>query len=375
MIKKYFTYLWNKTNKLILVGLIVCVLLFPAALLMSGETWFTYFQYPLFDGNGSFVEWVDTGYAYYPASQTKLYLYTILTMAGSYLVPIIVQATFQNKKRCDNLFSLPIRKETQILLTSVYGFVALQAVLWASALLGLGASAIVGLRYNIGYYFLYLLVMFALSLGVYGITTLYASLMNGCFDSVLLVLLSMLFPVVFCAAFCKPSFGSPYLFTSPLYAANKYTCFFQEQVTWYADGLKELFLTLSPEQKLNTGLFRYDFGGKELGALFAFLGYGALSYGASFLLWKRVKAEDAQTPSKRWYSYPLVFSAVMFCIFYMGNLWNNHEGDSILANLVLIVAYFVFMFIMQRKIKFTKTIVIAFSLTFVLANIFGILLY
>ncbi|MGN1235206.1 MAG: hypothetical protein ACI4U2_04440 [Christensenellaceae bacterium] len=371
MIGKYILYLWKKTNKLVFIGLLVAVLLYPVLILVSGEPELRYFGY----WSESVDEWIRTQYCYFASQDTLLYMMTIVGMGAAYLVPIIVQANFQNKKRCDNLYALPMRKSVQILTTSLYGLVTLLLVWWLTALIGLGASFIVHLRYTVSYFFLYCLVMTALMIGVYGVTTLFASLANSRLDSVLLVGISMLIPVAFNVCGITESLRAEnsvlWLFTSPIYAADAYTCFFQEQVAYCSPALQEFLQSL--ETTGGSVFYDYTFGAAEIGSLAAYFALGLIGYGASFLLWRKVRSEEAGTPSAKWYSYPLVFSVLMVFLFYSFSPFHDwQDAEMYLLNAIFIVAYFVAMFVFRRKIGFTRTNLIAFAITIVTGNLLAI---
>ncbi len=370
MIKKYIAYLWKKTYKLVLIAFLVFFLLYPVVMLVQGEPYLVHFSYGYETETHEWIT-VDTNYTYIYSQDTLLYMLTILAMASSYLIPLMVQATFQNKKRCDNLLSLPLKKQTQILLTSAYGFVVFLIVWWLTALIGLGTSFIVNLRYNVPYFFLYLLCMSILSLAVFGITTLFASLMNNVLDSLLMVLISICLPVAFNLTMSFDiSQTDTLLYTVPIYAADRITCFFQQEVAYCSEGLREFCQSL---EKYNY-YFNYSFGAREITAISVFTGLGLLSYATSYLLWRKMRAEEMQTPSQKWYGYPLAFSALMVFPFYGIKLLKDFSGNDLLLTAIFAVAYFVGMFIFQRKIKFNKTNLIGFAVTFITANLLTILI-
>lgn len=371
MIKNYIAYLWKKTYKIVLIAFLVFFLLYPVVMLVQGEPYLLHFSYGY---ETETYEWitVDTNYTYIHSQNTLLYMLTILAMASSYLIPLMVQANFQNKKRCDNLLSLPLKKQTQILLTSAYGFVVFLIVWWLTALIGLGTSFIVNLRYNVPYFFLYLLCMSILSLGVFGITTLFASLMNNVLDSVLMVLISICIPVAFNMTMAYDIFrNDTWIQTVPIWTANEITCFFQQEVAFSSEGLREFCQSFDVYYY---NLFHYSFGAREITAVSIFTGLGLLSYATSYLLWRKMRAEEMQTPSQKWYGYPLTFSALMIFPFYGVSLLHELSGDYLLLNAIFAVAYFVGMFIFQRKIKFNKTNLIGFAVTFAIANLLAIIL-
>lgn len=393
MTKKYLLYLWNKTHKFVFIALLVFVLLYPVTILVTGTPYMMEYYVPTFDVTEGYYDQIPSGFRHIRPEDTKLFMLTILAMVSAYLIPIIVQGTFQNKKRCDNLFSLPIKREKQIFLTSAYGFVMFLAIWWITALLGLGASFIVNLRYNVGYFFLYLLVMSVLALGVYGMTSLFVSLMRNPLDSILILAIVMLLPVAYnfmadqfyyeVTNTTTFSYDSEkfFLFSAPIKVADHLTCFFQQEVAYYQEGLREFILTHGEVRIPTEGggyyvmynnLFRYSFGASETIALVEMLVFGIASYGTSFVLWKNVRAEQMQTPATEWYTHPLFSALIATPIFYLLNVFSNFEGTFFLLNAIGIVAFFVASFIFQRKIKFTKANIISFAISFGLANILAI---
>ncbi|MBO5525701.1 MAG: hypothetical protein J5993_03030 [Clostridia bacterium] len=375
MIKNYLVYLWKKTYKFVIVAFFVFLLLYPVSLLANGTPeLIRYYTILCIDG---VYETVPTEYFYVSHYDTLLSRLTILAMASCYLLPIIVQATFQSKKRCDTLLALPIRKKTQILLTSAYAFVTFLILFWITALLGLGASVIVQQHYDVPNFFLYLLVMTVFSAGTFGITTLFASLMNNVVDSILMVILSMaIAPLFYLMIDDMPTTfdcSDMLLFTCPIYAADRVTCYFQEQVAYYSEGLLDLIASTPPEfarpEYIYNSFFYYTFGAKEIGGMFTLLGMGIVSYGASYFLWKGLRAEAMQTPSAKWYTYPLTLSVFFIPAFFLCRFIPNFETENLLIQAIFIVTYFIATFIFQRKIKFNKTNLIAFGATYLASTI------
>lgn len=381
MTKRYFTYLWKKSYKFILIAFFICLLVYPIAMLVQGKPevrFFTYGVDKILESGEPYYDYIETEYTYILPTDYLLFLPTILLMVMGYLAPIVAHATFQNKKRCDNLFSLPIQKERQIFLTSAFGFLAALCVWLITALLGFAFSYAVGLNYPVGAFMGYLGSLIAIFIAVYGVTSLSCSLMNGVFDSVLLTAISIAVPFLWIALVVSefvPRGSDLFLAFTPIYAANEFTEFFQAKMAYS----KELLDFLSAHEMDPWYLSYYSpraFGAWEWVSLAVNLSLGALCYALSAFSWKKVKAEEMQTPSKKWFSYPLGVSLAFFPLFFVLSPFRADDSLPILllVNAVLIVAYFIAFFIFQRKIKWNKTNLIAFVVTYFSANLLSLIL-
>lgn len=138
----YYKYLFNKTSKLMftLFGIISIITLL--IIIAQGPTT----KY-------------STGVESYTAINLCLSLLTVILITACIIVPIQIKNQFLTKQKCDTLYSLPIKRTTMLLQSSIYGFVS-SIALWSVLLLLVTITYLFkGINLNIQYIFLYYFIM------------------------------------------------------------------------------------------------------------------------------------------------------------------------------------------------------------------------
>ncbi len=347
-----FKYLLRKTYPVILVCLAILIVFYPLPVLFT----------PVNQNELPLAHGVTTYIYYTKYADTNLFLATIALLIFAYVLPIFIRISVLNKSKCDQYFSLPIKKGKLYLTTSLFTYLSLICTWTMMMLIGIIFSLIKQFPINYLYYLLYILSMYLVSAFAFATSSLFASLGNSKLDVWLLVIMSIIIPLLSglsIHAVKKQFVEGVYDCISPIMAGNNLTTYFEKMSIIYPQEVVDYYA------KININLVD-EFG---IGHIMSYVGSTVLGTGLFVLSYfqnLKFKAEDAGELTLYPYSFKLLIPILFALVIFDSNIPQYFNENEIL-NLVFIVSYsticyFVLFFIIQRKIKVDKWILIYYAI-------------
>lgn len=361
MNKTLIKYLLKRTYPIILIVFAILLIVYPLPMLFVklNDTGIN-----LYTNVGS--EGYENVY-YNSYASTHLYNSTIFLMILAYILPIFIRSMILSKPKCDLYLALPIKKGKLFITTSVFAYLAMIVAWTVMMLIGMSFTAIVHLPVRFGYYFLYILTMYLVSLAAFATSTLMSSLANNKFDAWLLAIIGIVLPLLIGLSLqvTENKYSEVYYCAlSPIFAANNVTTFFEKSAIIYPDKVYSYFTTRNPGMLPTTGI-------PFLVSYISPIVLSVLFLGLSYLQTIKFKAEDAGELTRYRYSFKMIIPILFFVVLYDSDL-NSFFTQSGTLSLISILSYttifyFILFFISKRKIKFDKWMVIFYFVSLIAA--------
>ncbi|MFI3330090.1 MAG: hypothetical protein R3Y05_06385 [bacterium] len=340
----YIKYLWSKTNKFVIAGLVILSSIFLIQIMIQAPS----------TGNG-------TVSSYLPYD-LQLFILMIMVVSSSAILPIIVRKQMLSKQNCDTLLSLPLKRTILFTLTSLYTYLIILSIFTIMFVLGLITYFCMGMNIIVGYLLLYYLTVVITSLSIFIIMSAIMSFANNILDCILLFVLTVIISLTF-----------PSMLDYVLRLFNVTYGYHSNGIVFSLDYISHFFATkalvITPGFSLGRPdytIFRYELTHEYIDVLICFV----LSILSLFVFYKNIKSFKSYNVGER--SNELIFKIFIPLVFFLFLIFFG-IGYEFMTIFILSICYFVGWFIIYRKIKFTKyqiiTYVITLLLVIVLSNI------
>jgi ABC-2 type transport system permease protein len=288
----------------------------------------------------------------------------------AYLFPLIHKAKLFSKRSCDVYLSLPLSKKGIYIVDALLGLgelLLLFALFYSCGLL-LAPLALEGKWIGAiwaGYFFLYGLL--ALLTG-YGFGLGLTSCANNILDALIFLVLGI---VAMFGLTCN--IVSIYSYYYPSRDSSSFSLITKYDFIAFPPSA----LTKGLVDRTYDHLYLYKAEVLPLYVNFIHLGFALVASLLGYYASKKWKAEESQTPSLRWYGYPLLSALAL--TFYLGidapGLVNNGETTTLfvlfgIGTLLYLIVYF----IGQRKIRLSWPLLISYAASIAFGYIFSAIL-
>ena len=169
----YFKFLFKKKYKYLLIVLTLLLIIFPFSLM--GRKFEYIFIYP-------------SSYKIFSPDNLMFEMFCFVIFILSIVTPVAIRNHFLNKKECDVIHSLPIKRERLFITTYLFGFICVIDLWTITFLLFLLILAIKGAQINYEFMFLFALIMWAYALIFYSLTSFLTMLGTNKLDSKLILI-------------------------------------------------------------------------------------------------------------------------------------------------------------------------------------------
>lgn len=368
MFTNYFVFLWKKNKRPLIILFMIFFTMFPLIVLFTKAG--TEILY-VFDSNKeNIIEMIN----YTAYTSTNLYMATISIMVFAYIIPIYLNRIFYKKAAIDLYFSLPVKKVKMVSATYIFGFLSLFVTWLISFILGCIFAAILKMPVRFIEYFYYVLSMIGISFFAYSISFFFSKVANNITDAIGLNILVIMLPMIFIELGLSQllNYSTRNLLInsiSPIFVANNFTTYFEKRAV--------IFPALSPDIANIIEIPEYftngnPFTSTNLISIIVSILFGGLLLFLSFREGIVFKGELAGERTIKVYGFKIIYPLFMLP-FFISNFSSIDSSIGLTSNVIgfifLVVCYFVFYFVIKRKIKVDKELLISFSIVLLLSII------
>jgi len=298
----------------------------------------------------------------------NLFIYGVVwAFILAYLFPLIHKAKLYSKRSCDVYLSLPLSKKGIYIIDALLGLfeLLLLFVLFSSSGLLFAPLVLEGKWIGAvwaGYFFLY---GFLALLTGYGFGLGLTSCANNMLDALIFLVLGLL--AMFGLTCNIASIHSYYCLSSDLSGFSLITT--DDFIAFPPSALTKGLVDRTYER-----LYLYEKEVLPLYVNFIHLGFALIAALLGYHASKKWKAEESQTPSLRWYGYPLLSALAL--TFYLGISAPSLVKSGETAALFVIfgigtLLYLIVYFIGQRKIRLSWRLLVSYTASVAFGYIFS----